>query len=73
MTSGAHAEGLGDRTAPVQPPGIWLPTATFVRVTLCAATGIAVPVTALPTVGPPVAALLVAQFVGACGEELGWR
>jgi uncharacterized protein len=151
MTSCAHAEGLGDRTALVQSPGIWLPTATFVCVTLfasaacqvgqtmfgidpalisivqfapafgtvatialfrhsmrwtfrfvpgsftragmtriaaavaavaaimllavalCAITGIAVPVTALSAVGPPVAALLVAQFVGACGEELGWR
>jgi membrane protease YdiL (CAAX protease family) len=151
MTSGARAEGLGDRTALVQSPGIWLPTATFLCVTLvasaacqvaqitfgidpalisivqfapafgtaatvalfrhsrrwtfrfvpgsftcagitritaavaavaaimllavalCAATGVAVPVTALSSVGPPVAALLVAQFVGACGEELGWR
>jgi membrane protease YdiL (CAAX protease family) len=48
---------------------------TFVLLTvaLCGATGIAIPVTGLSTVGPPVVALLVAQFVGACGEELGWR
>jgi membrane protease YdiL (CAAX protease family) len=46
---------------------------TAATVALCAATGVAVPVTALSSVGPPVAALLVAQFVGACGEELGWR
>ena len=45
----------------------------LLTVALCAAAGIAIPVTALSTVGPPVAALLVAQFVGACGEELGWR
>jgi uncharacterized protein len=45
----------------------------LLTVALCAAAGIAIPVTSLSTVGPPVAALLVAQFVGACGEELGWR
>jgi membrane protease YdiL (CAAX protease family) len=45
----------------------------LLTVALCAAAGIAIPVTALSTVGPPVAALLVAQFIGACGEELGWR
>ena len=45
----------------------------LLTVALCAAAGIAIPVTGLSTVGPPVAALLVAQFVGACGEELGWR
>ena len=45
----------------------------LLTVALCAAAGIAIPVTGLSTAGPPVAALLVAQFVGACGEELGWR
>jgi membrane protease YdiL (CAAX protease family) len=40
---------------------------------LCVATGIAVSATALSAVGPPVAAPFVAQFIGACGEELGWR
>ncbi|MDT5365519.1 MAG: protease family protein [Mycobacterium sp.] len=45
----------------------------LLTVALCAAAGIAIPVTGMSTVGPPVAALLVAQFVGACGEELGWR
>jgi membrane protease YdiL (CAAX protease family) len=45
----------------------------LLTVALCPAAGIAVPVTPLSAVGPPVAALLVAQFVGACGEELGWR
>jgi membrane protease YdiL (CAAX protease family) len=45
----------------------------LLTVALCAAAGVAIPVTGLSTVGPPVAALLVAQFVGACGEELGWR
>lgn len=42
-------------------------------VVLCALAGVAVPVTGIGAVGPPVAALLLAQFVGACGEELGWR
>ncbi len=40
---------------------------------VAAATGMPLSVSGLGDVGPPVAALLVAQFVGACGEELGWR
>ena len=40
---------------------------------VAAASGIPLSVTGLGDVGPPVAALLVAQFAGACGEELGWR
>jgi len=40
---------------------------------IAAAAGIPLSVAGLGDVGPPVAALLVAQFVGACGEELGWR
>lgn len=35
--------------------------------------GTDVPVSDLGAIGPPVAALLIAQFIGACGEELGWR
>lgn len=55
-------------TAMAVPAGILL-----LMLGLCAAAGIPVSITGLGSTGPPVTALLIAQFVGACGEELGWR
>jgi hypothetical protein len=64
MTSGARAEGLGDRTALVQSPGIWLPTATFLCVTLVASAACQV---AQITFGIDPALISIVQFAPAFG------